>query len=384
MSADNSASAIAKRKQLEAELAEANAELEETYYDRSVDQKQEALDKELEDFQNEKDAEIEKWEEYLDNVEQVVADSLLTVQNNASTVYDTLNAKADEYNLTLSNAILTPWKDGALAVSDYQTTFDAAMSSTMDQLEAMKMKWQAVIDLMTIAAGIEIKNQKDQNDRYTQATYEEPKVESKPTTTPQKDTTKAITVGGKINAGSAKIYATSSGTGGGKQYYVNDPVYVVLAEQNGYVKVRHHSLKSGVSGWFKKSQVKAYAKGSTGVDKDQWALLDELGEELQLVPDGNGRLAYIKKGTGIVPADMTERLMNIAMNPQMMLDQNRPQIGVHPEIHNTEINLTISYGDMVSIGEFHGENVADLEKMVAKQFEKHTKDLNNALRKYTR
>lgn len=384
LSGDNSASAIAKRKQLEAELAEAQYELEESYYDRSVDQKQEALDKELEDFQNEKDAEIEKWEEYLDNVEQVVADSLLTVQNNASTVYDTLNAKADEYNLTLSNAILTPWKDGALAVSDYQTTFDTAMSSTMDQLEAMKMKWQAVIDLMTIAAGIEIKTQKDQNDRYTQATYEEPKVESKPTTTPKKDTTKAITVGGKINAGSAKIYATSSGTGGGKQYYANDPVYVVLAEQNGYVKVRHHSLKSGVSGWFKKSSVKALASGTKKLEKSGIVNIDELGEELVLRAQ-NGRLTYLEKGSGVIPADMTSNLMEWGkLDPTSMLEQNRPSITPSKSVINTEINIDCSVAELVHIEHCDQNTLPDVEKIVNKALDKHMQNLNNSLRKYTR
>ena len=76
--------------------------------------------------------------------------------------------------------------------------------------------------------------------------------------------------------------------------------------------------------------------------------------------------------------------MNLAMDPQNMLDQNRPSIGVHPEIHNTEINLNITYGDMVSIGEYNGNNLEGLEKMVAKQFEKHTQQLNSALRKYVR
>ena len=72
------------------------------------------------------------------------------------------------------------------------------------------------------------------------------------------------------------------------------------------------------------------------------------------------------------------------LDPSNVIDQNRPQIGVHPEIHNTEINLSITYGDMVSIGEYNGGDIKDLEKMVAKQFEKHTKDLNNAIRKYSR
>ena len=55
---DNSLAATAKRKQLESQLAEATAEQEDYYYQRSVENKQDALDQELESFQTEKEAEL--------------------------------------------------------------------------------------------------------------------------------------------------------------------------------------------------------------------------------------------------------------------------------------------------------------------------------------
>ena len=386
LSMDQSASGVAQRRRLEAELAQAQQELQDTYYDRSIEQQQTALDRELEDFEAQKDAEIQKWEEYLDNVELVVADSLNLIQENALGIYDTLGVKAEEYNLTLSDAITTPWQDGSLAISDYQTTFDTAMSSATDQLEAMKSKWQEVIDKMAEASGKNVEEIDKENDRYAAAEYikpptEVPKQETKPAPAP----VKTVGVGSKINAGGAKIYSYAGGQGY-NQYYGNDPIYDVIGESGNYWQVRYHKLNSGVTGWFKKSDVKAaYAKGTLGVDRDQWALLDELGDELQLVPDGNGRLAYLKKGTSVIPHDISENLMQLGqLDPSEILERNRPSIGVHPEIHNTEINLSLTYGDMVSIGEFHGDNLADLEKMVEKQFEQHTKNLNQALRKYVR
>ena len=72
---------------------------------------------------------------------------------------------------------------------------------------------------------------------------------------------KKIKKGGQINAKGAKIYATSDGGPGLEQYYGNDPIYTVLDVGNQYVKVRHHSLSSGVSGFFKKTDVKAYKTG---------------------------------------------------------------------------------------------------------------------------
>lgn len=383
LSTDQSASAIAKRKKLEQELAEAKADLEEQYYDRSISDRSDALDKEQEDFENSKNKEIEKWEEYLDNIEQVVADSLGIVQANASGVYDTLSAKAQEYNLTLSDAIMTPWKDGAFAVSDYQDTFDTAMSSTWDQLDSIKMKWQEIIDKMAEAAAMEIKAQQAQNNRYGSATYTppEPAQPSQPAPAPAQ---KTISVGGQINAGSARIYSDSEGHGGGRQYYRNDPIYTVLKERNGYILVRHHSESSGYTGWFKKSDVTALAKGTKGLDKSGIVNVDELGEELVLRAQ-NGRLTYMEKGTGVIPADLTSNLMEWGqLDPRDMIEQNRPSVSVPSEIKNTEINLSISYGDMLHIEEFNGEDPDEIAKIVAKQFEKHTKDLNNALRRYSR
>ena len=384
LATDNSASAVAKRKQLEAELAEARAEQEEFYYNRSHENQQNALSKELEDFKTEKEAEIEALDKYLENVEALVTESLGIVQANAEQIGQTLTNKAEEYNLTVSDAVMLPWKDGMLAISDYTTQFGDSVSSTTDQLDLLKAKWQEVIDKMNEAAKTDIAAKEQENKNYTAATKQEPAVKEEPKEEPKTETqTKTIAVGGKINAKGAKIYSYAGGKGY-NQYYSSDPIYTVLATKGDWIQVRHHKLKSGVTGWFKKGSVQAYASGTTALKKSGLVNIDELGEELILRAE-NGRLSYMEKGSGIVPADLTSNLMKWGeLDPTSMLENNRPTIGVHPEIHNTEINLSITYGDMVSIGEFHGDNPDDIAKIVAKQFEKHTKDLNNAIRKFVR
>ena len=78
--------------------------------------------------------------------------------------------KANEYNLTVSDAVLSPWEDGALAVSNYQTTFDTAMSSTTERLKEVEAGWQAIIDRMVIAGELETKAIQTENERYIQQT----------------------------------------------------------------------------------------------------------------------------------------------------------------------------------------------------------------------
>lgn len=378
---DTSLSAAAKRKQLEQELAEAQYELQDTYYNRSVEDKQTALDKELEDFNAEKDAELTKWEEYLTNVELVIADSLNVVQANALGIYDTLNAKATEYDLTLSDSIMTPWQDGALAVSDYQNTFDTAMSSTMDQLEALKNKWQEVIDKMAEVGKVNVTAINKENATYAAATKPEP---AKKQEAPKKEEAKkqevkapSLSVGSYVEVKpGTKWYADSYGGGAsgnarsGKIKYINTK--------------GSHSYNIDGLGWVKKTDIKGYAKGTKSLNKSGVINIDELGEEL-LLHAKNGRLTYMEKGSGVVPADLTSNLMEWGkLDPTSMLEQNRPSMNVHPEIHNTEVNLSMTYGDILHIEEFKGDNPEDIAKIVAKQFEKHTKDLNNALRKFVR
>ena len=400
LSTDNSASAVAKKKQLEADLAEAKAELEDHYYNRSIENQQTALDKEAEAFREQKEAEIEAWDKYLENIEILVADSLGIVQANATEIGATLTAKAEEYNLAVSEAVLSPWENGTLAIDEYTVAFGDSMSSTIAQLDTVKNQWTEIwaelrkaneeaakynnIVKETIANN-SVANKHAENAAYVAATKTpEPTTQAAQNTSQAQSQTQqqSITVGGKINAGNAKIYSYAGGQGY-SQYFSSDPIYTVLEDLGEFLKVRWHKANSGITGFFKKSDVKGYAKGSKGLEKDQWAILDELGEELQLVPDGNGRLAYMKKGTGILTNTLTERIMDLAMNPQEVLDRNRPAITA-PHVVNNEINLNLTYGDMVSIGEFHGDNLADLEKMVAKQFEKHTKDINSALKRFVR
>lgn len=397
---DNSMSATAKRRQLEAELAEAKAELEDSYYNRSIDNQQEALDKELDNFKEQKDAEIEQWDKYLEDIENIVAESLGIVKSKSEEIGGILVEKSGEYNTTLSSAILDPWKDGLGAIDDYTKKIGDSVSPTVQALEPLREKWQKIKEELAAAnaeadkyynkdkstadgksvADInaenkdyytpDVANQQTKTTTLSQATTQ--------TQTPKQEETKpSLTVGSYIDVKpDTKWYADSSGGGSwgwarsGTIKYINT---------NG-----SHAYNIDGLGWVKKTDIKGYYKGTTGVDKNQIARIDELGEEIVMHAQ-NGKLAYLTKGSAVIPHDISENLMQLGqLDPSNVLNQNRPSIGVHPEIHNTEINLSITYGDMVSIGEYNGGDIKDLEKMVAKQFEKHTRDLNNAIRKYVR
>lgn len=393
---DNSISATAQRKRLEAELAEAQYELEEMYYDRSVEDKQDALDKELDSFQKEKEEESAKWDEYLENIEQIVADSLNVVQANASDVYNTLNDKANEYNLTLSDAILTPWKDGALAVSDYQSIFDTAASSTTDQLIAMESQWQKIIDRMNEAAEAEIRYQNEVNASYAAAKkLASATVDTKPSNSNSSNGVTNVSSGTSASSSGSPAVGSSvtvkssatnfSGNSGGVRMasFVPGGTYTVYQVSGGQVLIGRGGVYTG---WVNKSDLVGYAKGTKEIKEDQLALVDDLGlgEELVLHAGPDGRLQYLSKGSSVIPAKLTENLMKLGqLDPQAMLDQNRPAISA-PHIVNNSIELSMDIGEVVHIDTVTNDTIPDLTKAVEKQLDKYMKNLNAQVRKYSR
>ena len=387
LSGDNSSSARAQRAKLEAELYEASAELEETYYDRSVSNQQEALDNELENFRDEKDAEMESWDKYLENTNTVVSDSLDMVQQHTQIVYETLQDMGREYGINVAGTLSEPWKEGESAIQSFSEKFGLSISTTVDELKKLETEFaKTMLEIEQLA-----KNATTTIDsnlaNYT--SVKEPETPNEPVKETPKETPKEepkveqkqIQVGGKIDASGAKIYSYAGDTNGLRQYFSSDPIYVVLEEKNGYLKVRHHKSSSGATGWFKKSDVKAYAKGTTGVYEDQWALLHELGEELVLSAGPNGKLQYITRGTAVIPHDISENLMKLGqLDPSEVLSRNVPQIGASPSVVNNTMEIHMDIAEVVHIDTVTNDTIPDLTKAVRKEMDSYMLKVNNAIK----
>lgn len=387
MAGDTTAATTAKRKQLEAELLDAQKALEESYYDHSISSRQEALDKEYSSFEEEKNKEIENWEEYLKNVDTVVADSLNYVKGQTESIYSTLTGLGQQYGLSLSENITTPWSEGSIAVDNYSTKFETACSAWTTQLDNIASHWKTVQAEAEAAAASQLKALNQQvTDTQGAGTNSNPPTsnnniqqQQKPVEQP-KPAAKAITVGGKINAGSARIYANSYGGGGGRQYFTSDPIYTVLKEQNGYLLVRHHSLSSGYTGWFKKSDVKAYAQGTLGTKKNGFSLIDELGDELVLRAGADGKLSYLTKGTGVVPADITEKIIDIATDPIGTLSDMMPKTQL-PSVETKDFNFEFNFDSLLHVDNASQDSIPALKKMIRSEFNQMLSGVNSKLKR---
>lgn len=386
MSGDTSLSGVAERKRLEAELANARLEMAETYRDREIEDQQTALDKTLEAFKQEKEDEKEYYDKYLEDTEKVVADSLAVVKNGTTDIFNTIQEVVSEYSLTITDAISAPWVEGESAITDYQKAFGQSANETYNKLIEIAEQWDKIIEKMVKVSKININSITDDAAEHIAATYQAPNTTTNNTTTGTTDsgaTNDGIGVGTRVSAAGAKIYATPDGKAY-NQYYGNDPVYDIIGEQDGYWQVRYHGASEGESGWFKKEDVKKFAKGTLGVKKNQIATIDELGEELVLHAS-NGRLAYLTKGTSVVPADITKNLMEIgSINPQEVLDRSRAAISPYSNINGSGLNVNISYGEVLHIDHFDGSNPEAVTKLISAELDKHDRRLNENLRRFAR
>ena len=381
MAGDNSASAIAQKKKLQAELSAAQQELEELYYNHSVEKQQEALDKSLENYQDNKQDEMDALDESLKNEEQVISDSYATIAANTESVAQTLAEIASQYGITLSDSVTKPWLDGANAIGTYQEQLDTSMSSFTQQLEALK-KMYADLQAQADSTGRSMVDAINSNKSKTESSTYTPPQSTQPSTPSQPSKPSAPSAGASVTVKkSATNFSRDGGNGTRMQSWVPGSTFTVYQVSGSEVLIGRNG---GYTGWVRLSDIEGYAKGTKGVTNDQLAMLDELGEELVLHAGKDGKLQFLTKGTSVIPSDITENLMKLgSLDPRQVLDNNRPSIGA-PHIINNNMEINMEIAEVVHIDHADNSSIPDITKAVQKQMDAYMKNINQGLKRYTR
>lgn len=280
---DSSEEAKSTIQQLKVDLEEAKENLEETEMDQYLKDQEIMLDT----FRDQ----TEQWlNSRLDNIDLLIQGVIDATNGSSEKIAQTLDALAKSMGYDLTDSMADIWGIGTdtpvenvvqevvNGVIENTTSTETAMDDIREFAEKLPEK-----DNTTSSSTGSTTSSKPttSTSTSTSTTSQTSKDTSKSTST---TTAKEIKVGGKINAKGAKIYDYAGDKSGERQYYRNDPIYKVLAIKNGYLKVRHHKLKSGVTGWFKKGDVKAYKTGGL-VDETGLAWLDGTKRKPEMVLD---------------------------------------------------------------------------------------------------
>lgn len=326
---------------------------------------------------------MEKLDEYLKNVEQVIADSFATITGNTETVAETLKGIADEYGINLSEAITSPWEQGSIAIGTYQEQLDTSISAFTQQLEGIKQK---LIDLQTEAdktakSLVEATNQQAKD--TSSATYTPPTPSSTPSTPSTPSKPAAPSVGSSVTVKkSATNFSRDGGNGTRMQSWVPGTTFTVYQTTGSEVLIGRNG---GYTGWVRLSDIEGYRLGVNGVKKNQLAITDEDGlEELVLHAGINGKLQYLSKGSSVIPSDITENLMELGqLDPRQVLERNMPKIGA-PYIVNNNMEINMQIAEVVHIDHADSGSISDISKAVQKQMDSYMKNINSSLKRYTR
>lgn len=366
-SGDTSEEAKAKIQELKVSLDEAKSNLEESEYDRYISDQQELLDELYTNYE-------EILNTRLDNLDALVSDMIVEINAGASSISSTLSEKADFVGYTLSDSMNTIWDTNSTkkngVITDYGSKFMTAQTTTNNALGTINANLQNVIGQLNKIAKTNVKSASTSSTAKQQKATET----TKPTTAtkPQTSAAPTIKVGGKINAGNAKIYDYVGDKSGETQYFKKDPIYKVLGEKNGYLKVLWHKLSSGVTGWFKKSDVKALATGAKRIDADDIAWTQEKGREFIVRPSDGAILTPVAKDDSVLNATASGNIWNMANSPaEFIRDNLKLDTANVPNNSSVQNNITQNFENITfSLPNVHGYNDLLREMQSDPKFEK--------------
>lgn len=431
LSGSTNKSDIAERRKLEAQLFESRESLNDTYYDHAKQSQQDALDEERNAYEENMNRFVEGLRTSLEEATLNMDEFLMGVTSMVMYNADTVLSKYEETNLPLTKELTNPWEEAKKAVGSYSgNALDLMNQWTkeggfFEQFNAtgttnLESPWSAgttaatnfQTDVKNVMSGVvsNISSNVQSAKKELAALYQEIK------DTEAKAASANVTVGGGDGGGSG------SGDGGGDPYtpsmkssgtlnnamtlYTKRPDggttfsvqtidgkrYLYNSSMGAYFSVEGKSLARNKDDnrriWesysFPKGTTyyKYYAKGTTGTTRDEWAITDEpkLGDELVLVPGKDGNLSFMRKGTGVVPADLTANLMEWG---QFTPESMNLGGGVNVNMINNAVNkpeFNFAFDALVKAENITEETLPAVKKLVTQELNRFTKELNYALK----
>ena len=416
LSGSTNAADIAERRKLEADLFEAKENLNDSYYTHAKDQQSQALDEESEAYSKSMEDYIETLRTTLDDATtdmvtfiNIVTDSVMF---NAATIkkeyVDTGVALDDaivspwdaaidqikkfegadglakmnswttekgffgQFKTKATGQLKSPWTAGTNAVNAFKTDVKAAMENVVSNVRTNVVK--AKNELNELYKKIQDTNKKAQEvtggDDNNYDGSGNKKWHANATIT-----TQFGTYGGNGNGSTQEIAKEKA-----KEKALNT-VYRIY-KKNGYKDEQLEKFRKSWDRTVQYSGVSYYAKGTTGTTRDELAITDEIGDELVLIPGKNGNLQYMRKGTAVMPADISANLIEWGkLNPNMMsLSDVTSGINLMSNyVNKPEINLDIEH--FLHVDNVSQDTLPTLKKFVTQEMNNLIRQLNYGLKK---
>ena len=382
---DDSEESKKKLQEINVSLKEAKEDLQETEYERYIDDQQKLLDELYNEYEIILNTRLDNIDYLLEQVIESVnaaagSDSILAsalssegaiaiaVSDNATSIKTTLESEAKNVGTTLSNAMNSIWSTGdgnaKSVLTMYGEDFRTKSATIITTLNGIKTG----VNNMVASLNKEATKKVSANKTSTSAKKDPTK-----TTTTKKTATKKSSGDGKPKIGdrvkyvSGQYYYDSQGKKPLGSHKKGEYVYITNINTKDWATHGYHistgkKLGSGDLGWLKLSQISGYATGKKNFLDDEAAWTQEDGQEYIIRPSDGAILTPIARGDSVLTSSASSNIWSMANNPAEFIKDN---LGIGSANAPSNSNVQNNYTQNLDKVVFNLPNVKNYDEFLS-------------------
>lgn len=320
---DNSEEAQQKIQQIKVELESAKEDLQETEYDKFINDSATFLDElylEYETILNTR----------LDNLDYLIEQMIAEINSDAFIIGDTIRETADSVGYTLTDSMKSIWDENSVSTKNVITTYGDkflnAQTTTNNALNTINANLQNMINQLNKIASTKTKSastssvSKISNTNKTVASQ-------KPATVNSSGGDGTPKIGDRVKFVSGQYYYDSQGKKPLGSHKQGEYVYITNINKKKWATHGYHistgsKLGKGDLGWLKLNQLSGYATGKRNFLNDEVAWTQENGQEYIVRPSDGAILTPVAKGDSILTSAASNNIWDMANSPAEFIKDN--------------------------------------------------------------
>ena len=380
---DNSEESLKKVQQLQSDIKDAEKDLKDTEYDKYIEDQEKMLDDLYQEYSD-------KIDEKFEQTEILIQELIGVVNENQSSISDTITTVTSDVGYTISDQMKTIWNDAGTVISGFTGKFDTYATTVQSAINSIQVTIDKMLQIAQAEANKNIATANNPSG-VTSGSTSNGSTASKPQATPKANTSNnsstaqapkaSPNVGTRVNA-TGNWYYDSYGTAPTGNVNRFKPDYFEIDKiVNGRAYPYHiqaiiRGKRAGGNGWVKGNQI-GYKNGLKEATYDHLAWTQEEGAEIIRRSDGS-ILTPITRGTTVFTREMTDNLWNIAkQNPEKFYQNAMPTMNTFATT-NRGGDVTVSIGDIKLDGIKNPDQFAQALIDVVKDYSKVQKVLQAA------
>lgn len=344
---DNSEESKKRIQQLQVDLKDAQQDLKDTEYDKYIEDQEKMLDDLYQEYSD-------KIDEKFEQTEILIQELIGVVNENQSSISDTITTVTSDVGYTISDQMKTIWSDAGTVISGFTGKFDTYTTTVQSAINSIQITIDKMLQIAQAEANKNIATANNPNSVANGSSSTAPKSQATPKANTSNNSSAQApkaspNVGTRVNA-TGNWYYDSYGTAPTGNVNRFKPDYFEIDKiANGRAYPYHiqaiiKGKRAGGNGWVKGNQI-GYKNGLKEATYDHLAWTQEEGAEIIRRSDGS-ILTPITRGTTVFTREMTDNLWNIAkQNPEKFYQNAMPNMNTFATT-NRGGDVTISIGDI--------------------------------------